>query len=228
MGILTDALAIALGGLFGGRFQKSIQAEHRGVLAIGIMILSIVGFLENVYNVNGESIVSENLLIVLFAFLIGSIIGDKLHLEDILSKAGHTSNKSFNAFIDATLYFGIGGLQISGPILLATGGDNSQLFLKSLIDLPFAIAYGATYGKVTALAALPVAAIQILILLITFLFSSVFSSQLIAQLCATGYIILFFSGFNMIADHKNRINNINMLPSIFLVILFHLIGEIFL
>lgn len=225
MGIITNALAITLGGLFGGKFQKCIRSNQNSILAIGIMILSIVGFLENVYNVTGENIVSENLLIVLFAFLLGSVIGDRLHLTEFLSKASQTSNKSFNAFIDASLFFGIGGLQISGPILLATGGDNSQLFLKTLIDIPFAIAYGTTYGRVTALAAIPVALIQVLIFFLTYLFASVFSSQLISQLCAAGYIILFFSGFNLIADTKNKINNVNMLPSIILVILFHVIGE---
>lgn len=227
MGIITDALTIVLGGLFGGTFRKSIRTNHNSILGIGIMILSIVGFLENVYNVDGRSIVSENLMIVLFSFMIGSILGDALHLEEFLSKASQTSNKSFNAFIDATLFFGIGGLQISGPILLVTNGDNSQLFLKSLIDLPFAIAYGAAYGKIAAWSAVPVAVIQLLIALTAYLFSGIFTGELIAQLCAAGYIILFFSGFNLIADHKNKINNVNMLPGIFLVILFHCISGVF-
>jgi len=41
------------------------------------------------------------------------------------------------------------------------------------------------------------------------------------QLCAIGYILLFFSGLNLTTDGKSRINNINMLPGMLLVILFH-------
>lgn len=222
MGILTDALAIAFGGLFGGRLQKRSIGEKPCVLAIGIMIVSIVGFLENVYNVRGENIDSENLLVVLFSLLIGSKIGDTLRLEEKLSVFGKTSNRSLNAFVDAALFFGVGGLQISGPILWASSGDNSQLFIKSFIDLPFAIAYGATYGKVVSLSALPVAFIQVIIALTAYFFADFLSNQMICQLCAMGYIILFFSGFNLITDGKNKINNINMLPSIFLVVLFNL------
>ncbi len=226
MGIFTDALTIILGGLFGSRLQKISNTKNYHILGIGIMLVSLVGFLENVYNVQGENVVSTNLMVVLFSYLIGSKIGEVIRLEDRLSNLSKTSNKSFNAFVDSALFFGVGGLQISGPILLALNHDNSQLFIKSFVDLPFAIAFGATYGKIVSLSALPVAIIQILIALTACFFSSFFSSEMIAQLCAMGYIILFFSGFNLISDTKHKINNINMLPGIFFVILFNIITSV--
>ncbi len=226
MGIFANALTIILGGFFGSKRRNKENAKEYRILSIGIMIVSLVGFFENVYNVQGENIVSKNLIIVIFSYLLGSKIGELLLIEDKLSNLGKASNKSLNAFLDATLFFGIGGLQISGPVLLAVNNDNSQLFMKCFVDAPFAIAFGAAYGKVVSLSALPVAAIQVLIALIAYLFSSVFSNELTAQLCATGYIILFFSGFNLITDGKYKINNINMLPSIFFVILFNFIISI--
>lgn len=226
MGIFTDALAIILGGLFGGKLQKRSNSNNYHILGIGIMIVSLVGFLENVYNVQGASIVSENLTVVLFAYLIGNKTGEVLQLETRLSNLSNTKDKSFNAFIDAALYFGIGGLQISGPILLAINHDNSQLYLKTFLDIPFAIVFGATYGKVVSLSAVPVAIIQIIIAAIACFFSGFFSGVLIAQLCAMGYIILFFSGFNLMTDGKYRINNINMLPGVFLIILYNVFTTI--
>lgn len=98
MGILTDALAIALGGLFGNRLQKFDEGNNYRNLGIGIMIVSLVGFLENMYNVEGEKVVSGNLIIVLFSFLLGSKIGDIIHLEEKLSSLSRTENKNFNAF----------------------------------------------------------------------------------------------------------------------------------
>lgn len=223
MGIFANALTIILGGLFGSKRKDKGSAKNYRILSIGIMIVSLVGFFENVYNVQGRNVVSENLKIVIFSYLLGSIIGELLQIEDKLGNLGKSANKSFNAFLNATLFFGIGGLQISGPVLLAVNNDNSQLFMKCFVDAPFAIAFGATYGKAVSLSALPVAAVQVLIALTACLFSSVFSDELTAQLCAMGYIILFFSGFNLMTDDKHKINNINILPGIFFVILFNII-----
>lgn len=221
MGILTDAFAILLGGLFGGRWQKSATAGSHHGLGIGIMLVSLVGFLENVYNVREGKIVSEHLLVVLFAFLIGNKVGELIRLEDRLSHVGSTKSTACNAFLDATLFFGVGGLQISGPLLLALHGDSTQLFIKSIVDLPFAVAFGAAYGRIVALSALPVAGMQGLIALIACAFSAFFSDELTAQLCAMGYLILFFSGFNLMTDGKYKVSNTNMLPGILLILLFH-------
>ena len=221
MGIVTDALAIFFGSWFGNRLQKKQSHRNHHILAISIMIVSLVGFLENVYHIEGESIVSENLLTVLFTFLLGSILGDRLCLAQRLSNLSHVSGNRMQGFWDGTLFFGIGGLQISGPILLATGGDNSQLFLKSIIDLPFAVAYGTAYGKSAAFAAVPVALMQLGIFWLAHVFSAFFTPQLIAQLCAIGYVILFFSGYNLMPGSKHKINNVNMLPGMVLLVLYH-------
>ncbi len=226
MGILANALIIMLGGFLGSKRKMKDSTHNYHILGIGIIIISLVGFFENVYNVQGEKVVSENLIIVILAFLLGSKIGEWLKIEDRLSHFGNTDSASFNAFLDAALFFGIGGLQISGPVLLAVNGDNSQLLLKCCLDAPFAIVFGATYGKVVSLSALPVAAVQGVIALTAFVFSSLFSDAMTAQLCAMGYIILFFSGFNLLTDGKHKVNNINMLPGTFLVVIFHIIMNV--
>lgn len=221
MGILADAVGIVCGGLLGGRLKKGMSRENNCILGIGIMIVSLVGFFENIYRISGESIASENLMIVLFAYLIGSRLGDAMHLEERLDQIGRGEEGSRNAFLDAVLFFGIGGLQICGPVALALHHDNSQLLLKSVIDIPFAIALGSAYGKMVALSAIPVAAIQILIAGAAFACAAIFSNEMVAQLCAMGYIILFFSGFNLVTEGKYKIHNLNMLPGIFLLILYH-------
>lgn len=221
MGILADALAIVAGGLLGGTLLKRNGDNNYTILGISIIMLSLVGFIENVCRVDGETIAGENLLVVLFAFLIGSKVGEKLQIEQRLSNLSRTSNKQFNAFVDAALFFGVGGLQISGSILLALNNDSSQLFIKALVDLPLAIAFGATYGKVVSLSALPVALVQVLIAVIAYYLSGFFSDEMTTGLCAMGYIILFFSGFNLITNGKYKINNINMLPGIVLVMVFN-------
>lgn len=223
MGIVLDGLSIVFGCLVGSKLRKKTRQGSYHTLGIGIMIVSLVGCLENMFLVDGNTISGVNLLTVLFAYLAGSWIGEGLGLETRLSNLGKTDNASRNAFMDTALFFGVGGLQISGPIALAMNGDNSQLFIKSFVDLPFALAFGGTYGPKAALAAIPVALLQLLIVWIARLTLGEFGDSMIAQLCAMGYIILFFSGMNLMTDGKHRIPNINMLPGILLVIVINMI-----
>ena len=224
MGILADALVIGLGGLFGSRFRH-YQIGHY-TIGIAVMMVSLVCFLENMFNVDGTRLSTDNLIIVLLAFLIGSKIGEAIRLEDRLSNLGKTDHPSLNAVIDASLFFGIGGMQISGSVALALNHDSSQLLIKSLLDAPFALIFGASYGKVTGLAAIPVAVLQIAIAAAAYASSSLFDAALTQQICAMGYVILFFSGFNLMSDGKMKIRNINMLPGILLILAFHIVRRI--
>ena len=222
MGIMVNAGAIFLGGLMGDIFKNRISIKNFSVLGISIMLISFVGFVENMFNITNAELKSEMLMPVVFALIIGSFIGELLHIEDRLSRFSNHEKLTHNAFIDATLFFGIGGLQISGPIILAVDNDNSQLFLKSLIDFPFAFIFGATYGKITSLSALPVALMQILIAVVAFFCGSFFNDAVISQFCAMGYMILFFSGFNLLCEKQHKINNVNMLPGIFIIFLINI------
>lgn len=225
MGIALNAAAIFFGSIIGSIFKKKAYINDLTVLAISIMLISIVGFLENIFDISEMQLTSNALMIVIFSLIAGSIIGEFIHIEDRLSRASNGKNMAYNAFIDAMLFFGVGGLQISGSILLGVNGDSGQLFIKSLVDFPFALVFGATYGKITSLSAIPVAIVQIIIAMASRVFGFIFNESLIAQLCSMGYIILFFSGFNLISE-KNKINNVNMLPGILIIFVYNFIRVI--
>lgn len=226
MGIAIDALSIIVGSFLGGIFKERIQFKNFSVLSIGIMIISLVGFFENIFNVNEMALKSDELLVVIFALIIGTLLGDAIKLETKISKISSLSNNDFAGFIDTTMFFGVGGLQICGPILFATVGDNSQLILKSVIDLPFALMFGISYGKKASLSAVPVATGQLFIALITMLSKNFFTPTVIKQLCAMGYVILFFSGFNLICEKKYKINNTNMIIGIFIILFYNVILDL--
>ena len=223
MGIIINALSITLGSLIGGIFKESIKFKNFTVLGISIMIISLVGFFENIFDINAMMLKSNDLLVVVFSLIIGTIIGDAIQLETRISNISRMSDKGFSSLIDATIFFAVGGLQICGPILLATVGDNSQLILKSIIDFPFALMFGITYGKKVALSSLPVAIGQVIIFLLTFVSKAFFDAIAIKQLCAMGYIVLFFSGFNLICESKYKINNVNMIIGIFMILIYNVL-----
>ena len=223
MGIIMNVLSIVTGSLFGNIFKERIKFKNFTVFGIAIMIISIVGFFENIFDVNGTILKSNDLLVVVFALIIGTILGDAIQLETKINNISSYLNDSFTAFIDATIFFGVGGMQICGPIMLATVGDNSQLIIKSLIDFPFALMFGISYGKKVLLSSIPVAVVQVIIVLLTILSKTFFDTTVIKQLCAMGYIILFFSGFNLICESKYKINNVNMIIGIFIILLYNVL-----
>ena len=223
MGIIINALSITIGSLFGSIFKERIKFKNFTVFGIAIMIISMVGFFENIFDVNGMTLKSNELLVVVFALIIGTILGDAINLETKINNISSFLNDSFIAFIDATIFFGVGGMQICGPIMLATVSDNSQLILKSLIDFPFALMFGISYGKKVLLSSIPVALVQVIIILLTMLSKSFFDTTVIKQLCAMGYIILFFSGFNLICESKYKINNVNMIIGIFMILIYNVL-----
>ena len=226
MGFIVDACSIALGGIVGGVCRKRFRFENHSAMAIGIMLISIVGLLENILSISDGKIIGEHTVIVTIALVGGCTIGDALRLEDRLYSLSNMQNSEKNGVIDAILFFGIGGLQISGPILYAIEGDSFQLILKGIIDFPFAIMLGATYGKKISLSSVVVVLLQILIAGGAFLMGAFISNQLLRQLCSLGYLILFFSGFNMICPPKSKIKNINILPGILLIILCNVFMEV--
>ncbi len=226
MGFLVDAGSILLGSLLGGLFNKKLKFKISSAFGIGIMLISLVGLLENLLRISEGKIVGEHTVVVVITLILGCAIGDALKIEDRLYALSKTKSVGMNGFIDAVLFFGIGGLQISGPMLYALNGDSFQLILKGIIDFPFALILGATYGKKVAFSAPVVAAAQILIAVLAYYLGSFISEGLLCQLCSLGYVILFFSGFNMICPSDSKIKNINMIPGILLIIIYHVIKEI--
>lgn len=229
MGILANAISIVIGGLSGSFIGTKISKSVNKVVAIAVMLISFVGIIENLFIVKEGAITSTSLYLVTAVFVIGTLIGEWLKIEERMSNLASTDKPFLNGIIDSSVFFGIGGLQISGSILLAVNGDSSLLYLKSMIDLPLSLMFGAVYGRVVALSSIPVALIQLLIAAIAYLFGDLISSDMIRDLSAIGYIILFFSGFNLICEPKFKIKNSNMIPAILLLIIYYLlltVGEI--
>lgn len=223
MGIAVNAASITIGCFLGGLFKEYLKPKNFTVLSIGIMIISMVGFFENIFDVSYASLKSNDLLVVVFSLIIGSVLGDAIDLDGRIAKLGVRKDGEVSPVMDATIFFAVGGLQICGAILLVTENDSSQLVLKSLVDFPFALMFGISYGKKVALSALPVATGQIMIALLTRFFNFLISPDVIRQICSMGYIILFFSGFNLICNNKYKVNNTNMLIGIIIILVYNII-----
>lgn len=226
MGFLVDACSIFIGGILGSIFGKKFKINDYSTLSIGIMLISVVGLLENILSINNGRIVGAHTVIVCIALVAGCAIGNALKIEDRLYSLSKAQTINKNGFIDSVLFFGIGGLQISGPILYALNGDSFQLILKGIIDFPFALMLGAAYGKTVSLSSAVVLSIQLIIAGAAAFLGNFISADMICQLCSLGYLILFFSGFNMVCPSKKKVKNMNIIPGMFLIIIYNTVLEV--
>ena len=226
MGFVIAACSIFFGGIIGGVLRQRVNIKNSFALSVAIMLVSAVGLLENILSISGERVVGEHTVVVSIALVLGCILGDALKLEERLYSLSRAQSIAQNGLVDSVLFFGIGGLQISGPVLYALTGDSFQLILKAVIDFPFALMLGATYGKKVSLSAFAVALIQLIIAAVAWSFGNVISDRLLCQLCSMGYLILFCSGLNMLCPPQNKIKTVNMIPGILLIILYNVILEV--
>lgn len=166
MGFLLSGGSIFFGGVVGTLLKRYVKQGELRVLGIGVMLLSFVGMIENLLSVNEEMLESEQLLVVLFSVMFGGFIGENVGLERRLSSI--SVNGLMGTVISGSIFFGVGALQISGPIALALFGENIMLILKALIDFPFAVTFGAAYGMGVSLSGIPVVLVQLLIAMIAY------------------------------------------------------------
>lgn len=231
MAFIYNAVSIIFGGLLGGVFKKKVNANNLTnnltPLSIGIMLIGIMGILENIITVTDGKIVGEHTVVVSIALILGYYIGEALKLNERLNNLTQTAGTAKNGLVESILYFAIGGFQISGPIIYALEGNSFQLVVKSVIDFPFALIFGATYGKRIALSAIAVTVGQLVIGALAFCFGNIISPNLLCQICSLGYLILFFTGFNMICSPQNKIKSINFIPGLLLIIIYNLTLEVF-
>ena len=226
MGFIVDGCSILIGGLLGGLFRKKITIKTHTSLSIAIMFISMVGVLENILKTSDGKIIGEHTVVVTIALVAGYAIGDTLKLEDRIFSLSDSKSERKKGIVNSILFFAIGGLQISGPIVYALEGDSFQLILKGIIDFPFALMLGATYGIIVSLSSFVVVLIQLIIALCAYFLGNFVSEMLIRQLCSLGYLILFFSGFNMLCHPNYKIKNTNILPGILLIIIYNIITEV--
>ena len=221
--ILIDGAAILLGGFLGGLLNNKVKKINLRVLGISIMLISVIGVIQNMCYIVGDAIQSQNLMIVVLALLIGCVIGENSRLEQRIDFINRKRNSTFHSVIMGTIFFAVGGLQISGPIAYMVDGDSSVLLLKSMIDFPFALTFGAAYGVGIGISGVFVVLLQLLIGGCAYVSRGFFSECVISQLCAIGYIILFFSGSNAFFDRKYKVNTINLLPAVLVVLIYNII-----
>lgn len=218
------------------RFDKIADAIMKAV-GLCVIYIGISGVISALSSASASKenggIGSSALLVMIGAIVIGTLIGELIdidrHLERfgklIESKLSKTPTKGSDmaqekslarGFVSATLLFCVGAMAITGAIEsgLSDGQNQATLYAKSVLDLVSSIVFGATLGIGTALSAISVFIYQGAIEIIALFLGSFLPNIVIWEMSATGSLIIFGLGLNLLG--VTRLKIANMLPAIFL------------
>ncbi|MDP8241964.1 MAG: DUF554 domain-containing protein [Candidatus Celaenobacter antarcticus] len=172
---------------------------------------------------------TEHYLILIFSLILGSIIGELLNIDawltkmsNSLKKKWHSQNDKFSeGLVTAFLLFCMGSMTILGAIEEGLGGNPNLLLTKSLLDGVASIALAAALGIGVMLSVIPLLIYQGGLTLFAKLFEQSVTIPIINELTAVGGIILIGLGITILEIKKLKV--INMLPSLFIVVVLTII-----
>jgi len=221
LGTIVNSLAIIIGGLIGIVFKNIIPAKLSDSLlkASGLAVLAVGIKL---------SLVGENLTLLIICILIGTLMGELINIEGRLDRLGETiesklKNKESNVtagFISCTLVYCVGSMSILGAIQSGLSGNNEILFSKALLDGIISISMAVTMGVGVVFSSISVFIYQGTITLLAQSVQSLLSDVVVNEMTAIGGTLIMAIGLNFLEIKRIKVGN--MLPAIFLPILYYM------
>ncbi len=222
LGTLINVASIIIGALIGLLFHK------KSPRVLGERIMEGFGLFVIVIGIKG-AIEGNNSLLLIVSIILGALIGESLKLEKKLNsftgllemKLVKNKNDGFKeGFISTTILFCVGAMAIIGPMNGVLKGDYEILMIKSTLDGVTAFIFASAYGFSVLFSAGSVLIYQGLISLLAFFLKDFLSTETINNFSVIGSLLVAGIGFNMLKISSKKINVVNLLPAVFIPILY--------
>lgn len=228
LGTIINSLAIIAGSIIGllvkGGIPERVSDTIMKGLGLCVIYIGITGALKG-----------ENTIIIIICMAIGALIGELVDIDKRLNSLGEfieckiNAKKSLNGnvsiaqgFVSSSLLFCVGAMAIVGSLESGLQGNYNTLFTKSILDGVSSIIFTATLGIGVVFSAIAVFLYQGAITICASLLSGVLSETVIISMTAVGSLLILGLGFNMLGVAKIKVAN--LLPTIFLPIIFGALG----
>ena len=240
LGVIVNGLVI-VGASFAAlilkkfimKFDKNNKVEKisdtiMSGLALCIIYMGISGALE-----------CQHVLICIISLVVGGLIGELIDIDKGLNSLGDKIEEKLNkgkvdvskekvsisqGFVSASLLFCVGAMAVVGALNSGLFGNNDTLFAKSALDGVSSFLFSLTMGIGVLLSAVAVFLYEGIIACGAFLLKGVLSTAVITEMNAVGSLLILALGINMIL--KANIKVANLLPAMFVPIIFGIIGMI--
>ncbi|MFA6708770.1 MAG: DUF554 domain-containing protein [Fusobacterium sp.] len=221
--IFLNGIAIFLGGILGCKFKKYVSKNMSNsiikVVALSIVVISLK-----------EALNYRNGMLNLAYLVIGVIIGEGIDLDNKLKKTGNYIQSKLTrgedgiakGFVVSTIMFCVGSMAILGPLEIALKNNYEILSIKSIMDGISAIIFSATYGIGVVFSGIVVILYEGLIYVLGSGIAALVTPDIIQDISSVGGVVLLALGITVIFGER-YIKVSNMLPAIFLPIIYSLI-----
>ena len=234
--VFVNCIAIIIGSLIGIIFSKRISDNLSRVVQTGAGVVTMVIGIE-------MALAYENIIFLAMAIIAGGILGSWMDIDGKILLLGDALGKlvlrkkncqsqqeqgSSNfayGFLNASVLFCVGAMAILGSIKAGIDGDYTIIFTKSVLDGFMAIVFAAALGIGTAFSALSVLVYQGALTLLAGLVAAYTNDVLLAELGATGGILIIMIGVNLMGLAK--IKTANYLPALVLSVVFVVVKDLF-
>lgn len=218
LGTIVNTIAIILGGVLGLGFGNALSKKMKSTLIQGIGLATLL--------IGGSmALKTNNALVVIASMVIGGAIGELIDIELRLknfgtwmeNKIGQGEEGGFTkAFVSTSLIFCVGAMAIMGAIESGLRGNHTILMAKSMLDGISSIVFASSMGIGVLFAAIPVLLYQGAITLGAELLQGVISPAVITEMSATGGLLIFGIGLNILEIKEIKVGN--LMPGIFVAI----------
>ncbi len=225
VGPLINALAVLLGGLLGAMLGSKVPERLRLNLPLTLGAASMGMGVVMIAKVHA-------LPAVVFALLLGSVIGESVRLEKgiewLAGKARGPVDRFFSVqassanpevfmqqFVGIVVLFCASGTGIFGALNEGMTGDYTVLLSKSFLDFCTALIFATSLGYIVPTVALPQAVILLALFFGAGLILPLTTPEMIADFSAAGGIIMLVTGLRISGIKAFPVAN--MLPALLLV-----------
>lgn len=225
---IINAVLVLIGSALGVLFKNRISVRFNSILthALGLCVLGI-GMV--------SAIATENTLCVIVCMVLGTILGEALRIEDRLDAAGELLRKKLaggdggsrftEGFVTAAVLFCVGSMAIMGSMEAGIQGKYDILISKGVIDGVTSITLASAMGVGVAFSIVPLALYQGGLTLLFAQVGPFLDNAAITEMSAVGGTIIVGIAINMLGLGKAKIRVGNMLPAIFLPLLYLPVAE---
>ena len=224
--VFVDTFRVLAGSLIGILFRNRLKESLRNAVmkALGLCTV-LIGV--------SSAVATKDLLCVIVCMVLGTVLGELMRIDDgiehagdaikaklLRGKAGGGVMESFTeGFVSACILFCIGSMTIMGSLEAGIRHNYSIIYAKSMLDFVSSMAFGAAMGFGVTCSAAFVLVFQGALTLLAGVLGSLLSDAAVTEMSAVGGVILIGMALNMLECSRERIKVANMLPAIFLPIL---------
>jgi uncharacterized membrane protein YqgA involved in biofilm formation len=171
----------------------------------------------------------KQILFIIFSLILGALTGEWLRLEErtnnlseLIKNKFKISNQHFTeGMITAFLMFCMGSMSILGSLEEGFGNPPNLLLTKSVMDGFSSIALSSALGIGVLFSSIPLFLYQGGLTLLAAQLKDILTSEIIAELTATGGILLIALGINILELKKIKV--LNLTPALIYIVVFMLI-----